>query len=83
MSEYQYYEFLAIDRPLDAEQQARVQALSRRAQVTPSQAIFTYSYGGDLRGGGPIAVLTEYFDALFYIANWGRRSWPFGCRAGD
>ncbi|MHB2024399.1 MAG: hypothetical protein ACYCO3_13910 [Mycobacteriales bacterium] len=31
MSEYQYYEFLAIDRPLDARQQQELRALSTRA----------------------------------------------------
>ena len=34
MSEYQYYEFLAVDRPLDERQQAEVRALSTRARVT-------------------------------------------------
>jgi hypothetical protein len=35
MSEYQYYEFLAFDRPLDARQQDEVRALSTRARSTP------------------------------------------------
>jgi len=34
MSEYQYYEFLAVDHPLDERQQAEVHALSTRALVT-------------------------------------------------
>jgi hypothetical protein len=34
MSEYQYYEFLAVDRPLDERQQAEVRALSTRARIT-------------------------------------------------
>jgi ABC-type transporter lipoprotein component MlaA len=34
MSEYQYYEFLAVDHPLDERQQAEVRALSSRARIT-------------------------------------------------
>lgn len=34
MSEYQYYEFLAVDRPLDKQAQAEVRALSTRARIT-------------------------------------------------
>jgi hypothetical protein len=34
MSENQYYEFLAVDRPLDERQQAEVRALSTRARIT-------------------------------------------------
>jgi hypothetical protein len=33
MSEYQYYEFLALDRPLDARQQEEVRALSTRIML--------------------------------------------------
>ena len=45
MSEYQYYEFQAIDRPLTAKEQEQIKALSSRAQVTPTQATFLYHYG--------------------------------------
>lgn len=34
MSEYQYYEFLAIDRPLDKAAQNELRALSSRARIT-------------------------------------------------
>jgi DNA-binding MarR family transcriptional regulator len=34
MSEYQYYEFLAVDRPLTAAEQAEVRQLSARARIT-------------------------------------------------
>ncbi len=69
MSEYQYYEFQAIDRPLTTQEQAEISKLSSRGQVSPTQAIFLYNYG-DFRGD-PEAVLTQYFDMMFYIANWG------------
>lgn len=69
MSEYQYYEFQTIDRPLTAKEQAEIKKLSSRVQLTPTQAIFLYNYG-DFRSN-PEKVLTQYFDVMFYIANWG------------
>lgn len=69
MSEYQYYEFQAIDRPLTKKEQDEIRKLSSRVQLTPNQAIFLYHYG-DFRGNSE-KVLTEYFDMMFYIANWG------------
>ncbi len=73
MSEYQYYEFQAIDRPLTVEEQAEIRKLSSRANVSPTQASFVYNYG-DFRGQ-PKALLTQYFDVMFYIAKWG--TWQF------
>ena len=49
MSEYQYYEFQTIDRPLTTAEQAEIKKLSSRVQLTPTQAIFLYNYG-DFRG---------------------------------
>ena len=39
MSEYQYYEFLAVDRPLTAAEQAEVRQLSTRARITATRRI--------------------------------------------
>lgn len=75
MSEYQYYEFQAIDRPLSEAEQAHVHTLSRRVQATPTQAIFTYSYGDF--PGDPLTLLETHFDALLYTANWGTRELAF------
>jgi hypothetical protein len=75
MSEYQYYEFQAIDRPLTADQQAKVAALSSRAHVTAHVASFVYNYG-DFRGD-PEQLLRDYFDAMLYMANWGARRLMF------
>lgn len=69
MSEYQYYEFQTIDRPLTKAEQQAVSLLSSRVQLSSSRAIFTYSYG-DFRGD-PKELLVQYFDAMFYMANWG------------
>ncbi|NJO82458.1 MAG: hypothetical protein HC828_06295 [Blastochloris sp.] len=75
MSEYQYYEFQAIDRPLTAEQQAAMRKLSSRVDLSASRAAFNYSYG-DFRGD-PLKVLEQHFDALLYIANWGSKQVAF------
>jgi hypothetical protein len=69
MSEYQYYEFQAIDRPLTKKEQDEIDKLSSRVQLTPHQAIFLYNYGSFR--SDPEQVLTQYFDMMFYIANWG------------
>ena len=75
MSEYQYYEFQTIDRPLTAEQQAAMRKLSSRVELSATRAAFNYSYG-DFRGE-PLKVLEEHFDALLYIANWGSKQLAF------
>ena len=34
MSEYQYYDFRALDRPLTSRQQSALRAISSRAEIT-------------------------------------------------
>ncbi len=76
MSEYQYYEWLAIDRPLDKQQLAAVNDLSSHMDVvTATQAVVTYSWG-DFKHN-PHKVLADYFDAYLYTANWGSRRLAF------
>ena len=75
MSEYQYYEFQAIDRPLTREEQDAVGSLSSRTHPTATHAVFTYSYS-DFRGD-PLRVLAAYYDAMLYMANWGSRRLAF------
>src|SRR5262245_30182651 len=74
-SEYQYYEFLALDRPLSAEDMAYVRTLSRRVQPTATQAVFTYSYGDF--PGHPLKLLAKHYDAMLYLANWGSKQLAF------
>jgi hypothetical protein len=69
VSEYQYYEFQAVDRPLTLEQISVLRAYSSRAQITASSFIVDYSYG-DFKGN-PEKWLEQYFDAFLYLANWG------------
>ncbi len=75
MSEYQYYEFQAIDRPLTQEERAAISQLSSRVKPTATTASFTYSYG-NFRGD-PKQVLARYFDIMYYIANWGTQQLMF------
>ncbi|WP_326637569.1 hypothetical protein OG884_27400 [Streptosporangium sp. NBC_01755] len=69
MSEYQYYEFLAVDRPLDARQQAEVRALSTRARVTATS--FTNEYHWGNFRGDPRRMMERFYDAHLYLTNWG------------
>ena len=75
MSEYQYYEFQALDHPLTHEAQAEIQSLSSRVQVTATSASFVYNYG-NFRDD-PYRVLAKYFDLMLYITNWGTRQLMF------
>lgn len=49
MSEYQYYEFLAVDRPLDDAERAEVRCLSTRARITATSFVNEYHWG-DFKG---------------------------------
>lgn len=69
MSEYQYYEFAAVDRPLSARQQAELRSRSTRATITADCFINEYHWG-DLKGD-PLDWMQRYFDAHVYSANWG------------
>ena len=69
MSEYQYYEFLALDRPLSDDEYQRVRALSTRAEITRTQFVNEYEWG-DFRGN-PSALMDLCYDAHMYFANWG------------
>jgi hypothetical protein len=75
VSEYQYYEFLALDRPLTDEQRAELRKLSSRADITATRFVNEYSYG-DFRGS-PEKLMERYFDAFLYLANWGTRRLMF------
>lgn len=68
MSEYQYYEFLAIDRPLTSEEIAALRALSTRANITPVSFTNEYHWG-DFKGN-PDKLMERFFDAHVYVANW-------------
>ncbi len=68
MSEYQYYEFAAIDRSLTRAEMEKLRAVSTRAVITPSGFVNHYEWG-DLKAD-PADWMRRYFDAFVYTANW-------------
>lgn len=71
MSEYQFYDFYAIDRPLSETQLRELRALSTRAHITPNSFTNHYNFG-NFRGC-PLEMIKEYFDFFVYDSNWGVR----------
>lgn len=71
MSEYQYYEFRSVDRPLSVKQMDELRGLSSRAQITTSSFVNVYHFGDF--SGDPDKLIDNYFDAFLYLANWGTR----------
>ncbi len=69
MSEYQYYEFQAIDRPLTEREMATLRGYSSRATIAPTRFVNNYSYGNFK--GNASEWMEKYFDAFLYLANWG------------
>lgn len=68
MSEYQYYEFAAIDRPLTAAEMAQLRRVSTRGQISASGFVNHYEWGG--LKADPADWMRRYFDAFVYTANW-------------
>jgi len=71
VSEYQYYDFRAIDRPLTKKEMAALRSISTRAAITTTSFTNHYEWG-DLKAN-PSKLLEKYFDAFVYVANWGTR----------
>lgn len=71
MSEFQYYEFLAIDRPLSDDDKRWLRSLSSRAQITSTSLTNTYHWGSFK--GDPDKLLKRCFDAHIYTSNFGTR----------
>ena len=64
MSEYQYYAFQAIDRPLTKKEMAQLRSCSTRARITPTSFVNNYSWGSFK--GEEDAWMEKYFDAFLY-----------------
>ena len=62
MSEYQYFEWQTLDRPLSAEEEAAVNGLSSHIDVTPTRGWVEYHWSGFKHD--PKQVLVRYFDAF-------------------
>jgi hypothetical protein len=69
MSEYQCYEFVALDQPLTRKAMTELRSISTRAEITPTRFWNEYDWG-DLKAD-PAKLLARYFDAHLYFANWG------------
>lgn len=69
MSEFQHYEFHAIDRRLDDEALEFLHSRSTRAEITPYSFVNEYNWGG--LKGDPVDWMKRFFDAYLYYANWG------------
>jgi hypothetical protein len=71
VSEYQYYDFKAIDYALTKTEMAALRAISTRAVIATTSFTNHYEWG-DLKAD-PLRLLEKYFDAFVYVANWGTR----------
>ena len=80
MSEYQHYEWQAVDRLLTETEQEAVHNLSSHIEVSSSRAVVTYAWGNFQHD--PRQVLARFFDAHLYLANWGSRRLLFRVPAG-
>ncbi len=71
MSEYQVYEFAAIDQPLSSQQMAELRGISTRADIGPTHFKNEYQWG-NLKAD-PENLVQEYFDVGLHVANYGIR----------
>lgn len=72
MSEFQYFEFKAIERALTKDEQATLRSFSTRANI--SARSFTNEYRwGDFKGD-TVGWMKRYFDAHVYLSNFGSRA---------
>jgi hypothetical protein len=69
MSEYQYYEFAAVDQLLTEQAQSELRSRSTRATITASGFINEYHWG-NLKGE-PLDWVERFFDAHVYSSSWG------------
>jgi len=71
VSEYQYYDFKAIDHALTKTEIAALRAISTRAVITTTSFTNHYEWG-DLKAD-PLKLLEKHFDVFVYVANLGTR----------
>jgi hypothetical protein len=69
VSEYQFYEFLAVDRTLSVADQRALRAISSRAEISSTRFVNEYNFG-DFKGDAD-EFLHRWFDAHVYFVNWG------------
>jgi hypothetical protein len=71
VSEYQYFDFRALDRPVTRNEMATLRSISTRAAITATS--FTNHYEWCDLKANPSKLLETYFDVYVYVANWGTR----------
>ena len=71
LSEYQYYEFQAIDHSLSESDRSALRSLSTRARITATSFTNHYEWGNFK--GDPEKLMERWFDLHLYLANWGTR----------
>jgi hypothetical protein len=81
VSEYQYYDFRAIDHPLDEKDMAALRAISSRAEITPTSLTNVYNWG-DFKGN-PDRLMDRYFDAHRHLRSSASRSNRSGMREAN
>jgi len=75
MSECQFYEFVAVDKPVTEEEAPYPWSVSSRAEVTPWRWRNVYNWG-DFRGS--VEKMMAFYDAHVYLANWGTFRFALG-----
>ena len=71
MSQYEYYEFQAVDRRLNEPEMHQLRGCSSRAQITPTSFTNEYHFGS-FKGDEDL-WMEKYFDGYLYNSNWGTR----------
>lgn len=71
MGLYQYFEFLAIDRPVDDAAQKFLRGLSSRARISATSFVTHYDFG-DFHGD-PDDLMKRWFDVHVYFPSYGAR----------
>lgn len=72
MSEFQYFEFKALERPLTKEEQGILRTFSTRARISARSFINEYHWGNFK--GDKLGWMKKYFDAHLYLSNFGSRA---------
>ncbi len=71
MSEYQYYEFQAIDHPLTEQDQDYLRSLSTRARITANSFVNHYHWGSF--SWDTTRLMVQMFDLHLHLNCWGDR----------
>jgi len=69
MSTYEFFEFIAVERPLTEAEAAELRAASSRATITSNGFVNEYHYG-DFKGDA-LDWLGRFFDLHVHSASWG------------